>query len=81
MWSFESQLWFGKNWIDNFSMNLILACVAKMSLTLNSPIWNVIGSNLHTTSDACTSSLPNMEGITNNILPNSFELKDNSNAV
>ena len=30
------------------------------------------------TSDACTSSLPNMEGVTNNTLPNSFELKDNS---
>ena len=53
--------------------------VAKMSLTLNSPIENVIGSNLHTTSDACTSSLPNMEGFTNNTLPNSFELKNNSN--
>ena len=49
-----------------------------MSLTLNSLIWNVIGSNLHTTSNACTSSLPNMEGITNNTLPNTFELKDNS---
>ena len=29
-------------------------------------------------SDACTSSLPNMDSITNNTLPNSFELKDNS---
>ena len=52
-----------------------------MSLTLNSLIWNVIGSNLHTTSEACTSSLPNMDGITNNTLPNSFELKDNSNIL
>ena len=56
-------------------------CGAKMSLTLNSPIWDVIGSNLHTTSDACTSSLPNMEGVTNNTPPNSFELKDNSNVA
>jgi hypothetical protein len=58
--------------------NFSNACGTKMSLTLISQIWNVIGSNLHTTSDACTSSLPNMEGFTNNTLPNSFELKDNS---
>ena len=31
-------------------------CVAKMSLTLNEPSWNVFGSNLHTTSNTCTSS-------------------------
>jgi len=58
--------------------NFSNACGTKMSLTLISQLWNVIGLNLHTTSDACTSSLPNMEGFTNNTLPNSFELKDNS---
>ena len=41
---------------------------------------DVIGSNLHTTSNACTSSLPNMESFAQEtLLPNSFELKDNSN--
>ena len=48
------------------------ACQAKMNLPLISPIYNVISSNLHTTSDACTSSLPDMEGVTNNTLPNSL---------
>ena len=43
--------------------NLAPLGMPKMSLTLYEPIWNILRSNLHTTTSACTASLPNMEGL------------------
>ena len=38
----------------SFSYNFSTTCVAKMSLTLDEPSYNILCPNLHTTSNTCT---------------------------